>query len=256
MPFVALPRHRLHYRIDGQHGPWLMFCNSLGTDLHMWDAQASALSGQFRVLRYDRRGHGASGTPPAPYTLTDLGADAIALMDALSIEQTHYCGLSIGGLVAQWLALHHPRRITRVVACATASKIGTGQGWQTRMADVRAHGLQGMREATAERWFGERFRSGNAGQVDAVLDQFVATSVEGYVGCCAALADADLRVAISRNTVPLLAVSGDDDPVCPPSDLAAIAAAASGMHVSLPGRHLLNIESADALNDVLRRFLQ
>ncbi len=256
MPFIDLPTHRLHYRIDGHRGPWLMFCNSLGTDLHMWDAQAKELSDSFRVLRYDRRGHGASGAPPAPYTLADLGGDAVALLDALSIEVTNYCGLSIGGLVAQWVALNHPERITRVVVCATASKIGTGQGWQTRMADVRANGLQPLRDATTERWFGDRFRADHAGQVDAVLDQFVATSVEGYAGCCAALADADLRTAITQNTVPLLAVSGDDDPVCPPSDLEAVASAGSGTHVSLPGRHLLNIESAAALNDVLRRFLQ
>src|SRR3546814_13210425 len=97
MAFLELSTHRLHYRIDGERGPWLAFCNSLGTDLSMWDAQAEALSGSFRVLRYDRRGHGDSDAPPTPYSMADLGGDVLALLDELEIERTHFCGLSIGG---------------------------------------------------------------------------------------------------------------------------------------------------------------
>src|SRR3546814_6027955 len=96
MAFLDLSTHRLHYRVDGDSGPWLTFCNSLGTDLHMWDRQAEALSGKFRVLRYDRRGHGESTAAPAPYSMADLGGDVLALLDALRIERTHFCGLSIG----------------------------------------------------------------------------------------------------------------------------------------------------------------
>src|SRR3546814_6307581 len=113
MAFLDLPTHRLHYRVDGDSGPWLTFCNSLGTDLHMWDRQAEALSGKFRVLRYDRRGHGESTAAPAPYSLADLGGDVLALLDALRIERTHFCGLSIGGLVGQWLGVHAGERLDR-----------------------------------------------------------------------------------------------------------------------------------------------
>jgi len=255
--FLDLPTHRLHYRIDGPlDAPWLVFCNSLGTDLSMWGAQADAFASEFRVLRYDRRGHGASTAPAGAYTLADLGGDVLALFDALGIERAHYCGLSIGGLVAQWLALHAPRRIERVVVCATASKIGTAESWTTRIADVEAKGLDWMTGATAERWFGSDFRATRPEDVARILASFVATSVVGYAGCCAALAGADLRTDIARVDIPLLAISGDDDPVCPPADLQAIADASGGRHVSLPGRHLVNVESPDAFNAALRAFLR
>src|SRR5690606_8939725 len=130
--FFDQPWRRLHYRIDGDRGPWLTFCNSLGTDLHMWDAQARALSGSFRVLRYDRRGHGATPAPPAPYSLADLGGDVLELLDGLGIERTHFCGLSIGDLVGQWLGVHAGDRLDKLVVCATAAKIGTAKGWRER----------------------------------------------------------------------------------------------------------------------------
>jgi len=255
--FLELPTHRLHYRVDGPtDAPWLVFCNSLGTDLSMWDAQAAAFASDFRVLRYDRRGHGASTAAAGAYTLADLGGDVLALFDALGIERAHYCGLSIGGLVAQWLAIHAPQRIERVAVCATASKIGTAESWTTRIADVEAKGLDWMTGATAERWFGNGFRATHPEEVERILAGFVATSVAGYAGCCAALAGADLRTDIARVDIPLLAISGDQDPVCPPSDLQTIADACGGRHVSLPGRHLVNVESPDAFNAALREFLR
>ncbi|PBS13989.1 3-oxoadipate enol-lactonase [Lysobacteraceae bacterium NML93-0792] len=253
---LDLPTHRLHYRVEGPaNAPWLVFCNSLGTDLSMWDAQAAAFASDFRVLRYDRRGHGASTAPTGAYTLADLGGDVVALFDALGIERAHYCGLSIGGLVAQWLALHASHRIERVAVCATAAKIGNAEGWHMRIADVKAKGLDWMTGATAERWFGASFRATHPDEVQRILDGFVATSVAGYAGCCAALAYADLRDDIASIGIPLLAISGDDDPVCPPSDLQAIADACGGNHVSLPGRHLVNVESPDVFNAKLRDFL-
>jgi len=132
MAFLHLPTHRLHYRIDGERGPWLVFSNSLGTDLHMWDAQADTLSDSFRVLRYDRRGHRQSTAPPAPYSLADLGSDVLRLLDALEIERTHFCGLSIGGLVGQWLGIDSGARLDRLGVCATAPQIGTADSWAAR----------------------------------------------------------------------------------------------------------------------------
>lgn len=115
MPYLDLPSHRLQCRIDGSEGPWLVFCNSLAPDLTIWDAQVVDFGNRFRILRHDRRGHGASGTPPPPYSLDDLGSDVLALMDALHIGRAHFCGLSIGGLIGQWLALNAPERFDRMV---------------------------------------------------------------------------------------------------------------------------------------------
>lgn len=258
MPYLDLPTHRLHYRIDGSTSgnPWLVFCNSLGTDLHMWDAQIADLSEDFCILRYDRRGHGRSSTPTPPYSLANLGGDVIALMDALGIARAHFCGLSIGGLTAQWLAINVGHRLDRFVVCATAARIGTTDSWNARIVEVEANGLGELVPATAERWFTPGFRAARPAVVGAILENFAATSVDGYAGCCAALATADLHDQLAKIATPLLAISGKDDPVCPPADLAAIARAVqNGRHTSLPGRHIVNLESAAAFNAVLREFL-
>ena len=259
MDYLDLPSHRLHFRIDGddQAAPWLVFCNSLGTDLHMWDAQVAVLSRYFRVLRYDRRGHGQSSAPPPPYSLADLGADVIALLDARGIERAHFCGLSIGGLTGQWLGINAGQRLNKVVICAAAVKIGTAEGWAARADDVRTSGLSSLTAATGERWFTPAFKAAEPGVAGRVLESFAATSVEGYAGCCAALAGADFREEIKQIANPLLAISGDDDPVCPPSDLEYIAARVQqGRHLSLRGRHIVNIEASQAFNGALLDFLR
>lgn len=258
MPYLTLPSHRLHYRIDGAGAdkPWLMFCNSLGTDLQMWAPQVAGLADEFRILRYDRRGHGLSSAPPPPYALADLGRDVLALLDALGIARVAFCGLSIGGLTGQWLGLHAAERLDHIVLCATAARIGSAESWIARSAEVRENGLAGLVPATAERWFSPGFRARAPEEVAGILRSFEATTVEGYIGCCAALAGADLRGQLSAITPPVLAISGDEDPVCPPADLAAIARGVSrGRHVSLPGRHIVNLESAEAFNATLRAAL-
>ncbi len=256
MSYLDLETHRLHYRIDGNAGPWLTFCNSLGTDLSMWDGQVEALSGRYRILRYDRRGHGLSSAPQPPYALSDLGWDVLALLDALGIETTHFCGLSIGGLTGQWLGVNAGHRVGHIAVCATAAKIGTAESWNARIAAVREGGLGGLVAATAERWFTPAFNAARPDVVRDILDRFAATSIEGYIGCCAALAGADLRGDIASIANPVLALSGADDPVCPPADLEAIAAhVQNGRHVSLPGRHIVNVESAGRFNEVLSAFL-
>jgi 3-oxoadipate enol-lactonase len=258
MLLLDRPMHRLNYRIDGRPGdPWLLFCNSLGTDLTMWDAQVTALADDFRILRYDRRGHGLSSTPPAPYTLADLGGDVLALLDTLQIENVHFCGLSIGGLTGQWLGIHARARIDRLVVAATSARIGTDESWAARIEAVRRDGLKPLVSGTQERWFSEAFRAAEPTIVSEILDRFVGASVEGYAGCCAALKRADLRPDIHRITCPVLAISGADDPVCPPTDLQQIASAvADGRHVSLPGRHLVNVESAQAFTAAIRDFFR
>jgi len=180
----------------------------------------------------------------------------IALWDALSIRRSHFCGLSIGGLTGQWLGIHAGARLGRIVLCATAARIGSAESWHARIDEVRANGLSGLVPATSERWFTPRFRAANPASVKAILDGFAATSVEGYVGCCAALARADLRDRLPEIANPLLAISGKDDPVCPPAELAGIAEAVRcGGHLSLPGRHIVSQESAAQFDIALKDFL-
>ena len=260
MAHLSLNTHHLHYRIDGpqeKDTPWLVFCNSLGTDLHMWDAQVAEMSQHFRVLRYDRRGHGRSSAPPPPYQLSDLGNDLLALLDALDIERTHFCGLSIGGLVGQWLGVNAGDRLNKIVVCSTSSKIGTAESWTTRIGEVREKGLASLTSATAERWFTSAFQEAEPLLVGSILKGFEETSIDGYVGCCAALATGDLRNEVKRIANPLLSISGDDDPVCPPSDLKSIALGVQrGKHLSLPGRHIVNIQSSKAFNAAICDFFR
>lgn len=248
---------RLHYRTDGRaDAPWLLFCNSLGTDLTMWDRQIAALGEHFHLLRYDRRGHGRSATPAGPYSMETLGRDVLGLLDALGIARTHFCGLSIGGLVGQWLALHAPQRLERLVLCSTAAKIGTGDGWRARIGQVREHGMASIAEGTVSRWFGPSFAAAQPAAVADILARLQQTEVEGYAGCCAALIDADFRAALGRIDVPTLALAGRDDPVTTPDDLRALAAGVvDGRYADVAGRHICNMESAGPFDDLLIRFL-
>ena len=254
--FLERGTHRLHYRIDGDHGPWLVFCNSLGTDLAMWDPQLS-LARDVRILRYDRRGHGQSTAPPPPYSIADLAGDVLALLDELAIPRAHFCGLSIGGLVGQWLGIHAPERIDRLIVCATAARIGTPASWQQRIAHVTANGLAALVPATTDRWFSPAFVAAHAPLVATMLAPFADVAPRAYVGCCEALAACDLRADLPRIAAPLLAISGTDDAVCPPAELQLIAdTVRAGQHVSLSGRHLINVEAADDFTARVREFLR
>lgn len=257
MAFLELPRHRLRYVVEGPaDAPWLTFCNSLGTDLHMWEPQARAFSGRFRVLRYDRRGHGLSSTPPGLYTVDDLGADVLALWNHLGIERSHFCGLSIGGLTGQWLGVHAGERLLSLTVAATAAKIGSLESWRARIDQVRDAGLEPLLEGTRERWFSTAFAQTHAQQVEDILQRFLTTSAEGYAGCCNAVGHADFRDRLADIRVPMLAIAGDQDPVCPPADLQAIATGvAQGRYASVPGRHICNLESVDAFNAALADHL-
>lgn len=258
MPYLVLPSHRLYYQIDNTatDRPWLVFCNSLGTDLSMWEPQVASLARYFRILRYDRRGHGLSTAPCTRFTLDELGNDLLQLLDALGIERTHFCGLSIGGLVGQWLGINAPTRINKIVVAATAPKIGTAEAWSERIDIVRSQGLKALLPGTRERWFSPEFAATAPITVNHFLAVFEATSVNGYIGCCIALAHADLGNQIERIHNPLLAIAGATDSVCTPQDVNRLSRKArAGRYCSLPGRHLVSAESAQAFNNLLIEFL-
>lgn len=255
--FLDLSSHRMHFRVDGpQDAPALIFCNSLGTTLHMWDSQIEALTNDFKVVRYDRRGHGLSTTSEASFTMADLGQDVLALMDHLQIQQAHFCGLSIGGLVGQWLGTEAENRLLSLTVCATAAKIGTDEGWVQRAKEVRATGLAPLLEGTLERWFNPDFITKNAELVQFILDEFAQNSSEGYAQCCEALAQADFRSELHKVSIPTLCVSGVQDPVCSAADLDFIANhVKQGTHTAIAGRHICNVESAREFNQLLLSFL-
>ncbi|KQZ46741.1 3-oxoadipate enol-lactonase [Rhizobium sp. Root149] len=253
--FLDLGTHRLRYRLAGETGPWLLFSNSLGTNLSMWDAQIADLSHEFRILRYDTRGHGESSAPRAPYTLAELGGDILALLDALDIDRANFCGISLGGLTGQWLGINAADRLDRIVLCATAARIGSAESWNARIVTVKEKGLSVLREATLERWFTPQYYLAEQDKVDRLLESLISTAEEGYIGCCSALAAADFHDNLPAIYHNVLCISGDNDPVCPPSELQQIAASVqNGQHSTLPGKHIVNVESAKSFNKVVRDF--
>lgn len=256
MPLVELDQARLHYEIEGPQGaPVVLFSHSLGADLHMWDEQIPALTERFRVLRYDTRGHGAS--TGRGHSIAVLGGDAIALMDRLQLERVHVCGVSLGGMTALWLGIDSPHRIASVMACNTAARIGTHDGWNDRIEQIAGAGLASIADATMTRWFTESFRERSPARVAAMRQTFVHTDPVGYTACCVALREADLTAAISSISVPLLSIAGTYDPVTTPADGRIIAKAAAGaVYRELAAAHISNVEAAEEFNGAILDFLE
>lgn len=233
---------RIHYRIDGPAGgAVVVLSNSLGTDLRMWDAQVAALAPRFRVLRYDSRGQGASGVPEGPYELEDLGRDLLGLLDGLDIARAHVCGVSMGGLVALWLAAHHPGRLESAVYANTAAKIGTDELWEARMETVRAEGMRGVRDGVLARFFTSSFDDRDA--IDRVAEMLESTSPQGYLALCSAVRAADLRGEVGDIDVPSLILTADQDRATPPSD-------AAWLHEHIRNSRLVVIDGAAHLSNV------
>jgi 3-oxoadipate enol-lactonase/4-carboxymuconolactone decarboxylase len=245
----------LHHRLEGPDGaPVVVFSNSLGTTLEMWDPQAAALSDRYRVLRFDTRGHGRSPVPPGPYTVAELAGDALALLDRLELGRVSFCGLSLGGAIGMTLAAQAPDRIERLVLCCTALRFDPVEQWLERAATVRAEGMDAVAPAGMERWFTPAADRALVARFDAMLRS---TPVDGYAACCEAVAGYDARGTLGGVRVPVLTIAGDDDPVTPPAKLDAIQAeipSARG-EVIAGARHIVNAERAAPFTRVLTGFL-
>jgi 3-oxoadipate enol-lactonase len=213
MAFVQLEDGEMYYEVEGPAGaPVLVLSNSLGTDLHMWDAQIDAFKKSFRVVRYDTRG---------PYTIERLGRDVLALLDALKVKRAHFCGLSMGGLIGQWLGIHANDRLDKLILCNTAAKIGGPEMWGPRIEMVEKGGAQAMKELGAGavgRWFTPEFARDHADKVTPVTDVLANTSPLGYAACCAAVRDADFRKQLGSITVDTLIICGSHDAVTTVAD--------------------------------------
>lgn len=250
---------RIAYRIDGDAGkPVLVLSNSIGTTLRMWDAQVDGLSAHFRVLRYDFRGHGGSSVPAGAYSLDRLGRDVIELLDALGIERAHFLGLSLGGFVGQWLGVHAPERIDRLVLSNTSSYLGPAKQFDERIAAVRQ--APDMAE-TAEMFLGNWFPAHMLAAKDPVVEGFrtmlQAIDRQGLAGLFAAVRDADLRRTIVLVSRPTLVIAGQYDTVTAASHSELIAATVPGAKlVVLPAVHLSNVEYPAEFMEAVLGFLR
>lgn len=248
---------RLAWRMDGPaDAPVLVLSNSLGTAMAMWEDQVPALARHFRVLRYDTRGHGASSVMPGDTSLDRLGRDVLGLLDALGIESAHFCGLSLGGMTGQWLGIHAPDRIDRLVIANSSSFMGPPESWQQRMNTVREQGMAAIAGAVLDRWFTPGFVASGASGLERTRAQLLATSADGYAACCAAIRDMDLRPVVHLVDRPTLVIAGSQDPATPPDHAQAIASAIAGARlVMLEAAHLSNIEQPAGFTRGLLDFL-
>jgi 3-oxoadipate enol-lactonase len=261
MPAVRLADGDLNYLLEGPAGaPVLVLSNSLGTDLHMWDVQLPALTRHFQVLRYDTRGHGQSLVTEGPYSIEQLGRDALALLDALDIAKAHFCGLSMGGLIGQWLAINAPERIERLVLCNTAAKIGAPEVWNPRIDTVLAGGAQAMRDlrdASISRWFTPGFAAAQPQQVEPIVGMLAQTSPQGYAANCAAVRDADFREQLGAIRAPTLILCGSGDPVTTPEHGRFMQQRIAGAKLlEFHAAHLSNVEAGVAFTEALLDFLK
>jgi 3-oxoadipate enol-lactonase len=249
---------RLHARADGDPAaPLLLLLNSLGTDLSMWDPQVDLWAATHRVVRFDQRGHGRSDVPPPPYTVERFGRDALTVLDTYGSSQADVCGLSLGGLVALWLAGRAPKRVRRAVFAATAARVGTADGWRERAATVRAEGMASVTDLVLARFFSPSFRARGAPAVDALERALRTAELDGYTGSCEALAVADLTALAPEVRAPSLVLVGTADEATPPSDAAVLHELLSDSRlVELPGAgHLANLEEPKRFAETVLRFL-
>ena len=260
MAFLDLHDVRLHYEFEQQPDrDVLVFSNSLGSNLSMWSPQMRPLGEQFSLLRYDSRGHGESSVPPYPYTIEQMSKDVLALLDGLGLERVHFCGLSLGGVVGQWLGAHAPARLKSLVLCSTAAKIGNEASWNERIATVRREGLASVVPGTLERWFTPAFRQGSPALLSTVKltgAMLMSADPAGYAASCAALRDCDQREAVKGIQVPTLVVFGRYDPVTTPQDADYLLRTIMGSRpLELPAAHLSNVEAALEFNAGVKNFL-
>ena len=245
-----------HHVLEGpEHAPVLLFASSLGTTQAMWDAQAEAFRDEYRVLRYDHRGHGGSPAPPGPYTVDELAGDVLELLDQLGIGRVTFVGLSLGGAVGMTLALRAPERIERLALCCTSRKFGPSETWAERAATVRAEGVEAVADGALERWLTPEAPEPMREKLRAML---VSIPAEGYASCAEAIGGHDLRGRLTAIRKPALVVAGIGDPASPPDELSAIAEEIPGarLHVIGQARHLAVVERADEFNRLLRDFLR
>lgn len=257
MAAVEVNGVRLEYRLEGAaRGETLALAHSLGTDLTLWDGVTEILGGDFRILRWDLRGHGRSGAPDGEYRLAEFAADAVALFDSLGVRRAHFAGVSLGGMIGLQLALQAPERIGRMVLSNTAARIGVRQGWEDRIHAALGAGMAKVAEGAAERWFTAGYRGAHAASVARIVGLLTSASPRGYAASCAAIRDADLRNDLRRIQTPALIVAGAEDQTTTPADGRMLERGlAHSRYLELPGAHLTPAELPEEFSAAVRDFL-
>ena len=258
MPMIDANGCPINVQVEGPEGaPVLMLSNSLGTNLHMWDDQAGEWAKHFRLVRYDRRGHGKSGVTPGPYSMEQLGRDVLAVLDALKIKKANWCGLSMGGMVGQWLGANAPERFEKMVFSNNTSYYADKTPWNDRIKVVTEKGLGFIVSGNMERWFTKPFRDSHPDAIKRMTEMFLATPLEGYLACGAAVRDMDHRELLPKIKLPVLIIAGKHDP-------ATNVEAAEYMKGRIPNSkltildaaHIANIEQPKLYTETVLNFLR
>jgi 3-oxoadipate enol-lactonase len=257
MPVINADGCPIHVEVEGpERAPVLMLSNSLGTTLEMWEPQVAPFTRHFRLVRYDRRGHGRSGCPKGPYTMERLGRDVLAVLDGLGIQKINWCGLSMGGMVGQWLGANAPERIERMVLTNTSSYFADKAAWNDRLKLVQEKGIAAFAAPNMARWFTKGFIERAPQTVARIQEMFAATPLEGYLACGAAVRDMDHRELLPRIKAPTLVIAGKQDGATPPEANEYISKHITGAKFALvDAAHLSNVEQAQAYTDAVLGFL-
>ena len=257
MSDVSSSGARINYTVEGpEDRPVLLFINSIGTTRDLWLSQVPVLGDTYRLIRYDARGHGSSSVPPGDYSIAQLGHDALAILDAEGARQAHICGISLGGLTAMWLGVNMPDRVSSLILANTAARIGSVQSWTDRIALVHERGMGEVAELAIPRWFTPGFRQRHEEIAAQFKTMVAACPTAGYLGCCAALRDEDLREAIANIRCPVLVVAGSTDEATPLEGMRFIHERIAGSTMlTLDAAHLSNVEQSDAFTSAVMEFL-
>jgi 3-oxoadipate enol-lactonase len=258
VPFVETKDLRMYYELDGPaDAPSLVLSNSLGTNLSLWDSQLPVFAQNFRVLRYDFRGHGRTSATQGEYSIEMLGRDVLHLLDALNLARVNFCGLSIGGMTGMWLAVTAPPRLKNLVLSNTAPKIGKLDTWNERIRAVRACGTKTVAQQVVERWFTPEFRANHPDEVTKTRRMIESTSTDGYEGSCAAVRDFDFWDKVGTIRAHTLVIAGTHDQSVPPSDAQKLAKQIPAARYSeLQAAHISNVEAAGRFTDEVSSFLR
>ena len=259
MGFLQIGELVHHYVLKGRaEKPPLVLINSLASDWRIWNDLADALTDDYYVVCYDQRGHGLTEPGDPPYSVNDLAHDVFGLLDGIKINRAIVCGISVGGLIAQAMALTRPQRVSGLILCDTAARIGTAESWQQRIDLVEHGGLLPLAGVTMERWFSERFREKHPADVRGYRSMLLQTSVKGYIGTCAALRDANFRADVPRLKLPTLVLCGSADMATPPElgeELAGLIPKAQFSLIA-GAAHLPCVEQPERMAERMRQFLR
>lgn len=254
--YLERDRWIMAYDDTGGSSPALILCHALGADRSSWDPQVDMLRTLRRVIRYDHRGHGESGAPSPDYTMADLGGDVLALADHLGLERFDFCGISMGGQVGLWLAVNQPDRIGRLALANTGAKIGTEEAWEQRRGMVRDGGTEAIADLVVERFFSDPWREAHPGETEQARETLRAIDAGGYIGCCAAVRDADFRETASSIGCRTLLVGGRHDVSTPQEAQRWLADAIPDAEVLiLDAAHLSNVERPKEFGSALAGLL-